>query len=128
MKAQISTEFMVYIGILLIIMSFAAFFAIRTSTDLRMESINTDAKRVAGIVATEINTAVEVGDGYSRTFFLPPQAYGNTNYTLDILFQRVYIFWEGRSYSLPVLAENITGVPIKGYNTIRNRDGVIIFE
>ena len=127
MKAQISAEFMFYISILLIIMSFATFFAIVTGNDLRTESINTDAKRLAAAVATEINTAVEVGDGYSRNFFLPQTVYGSINYTIDILYQRVYIYWEGRSYSLPVLAYNITGSPAKGYTTIRNSNGVIVF-
>ena len=70
-KAQISEEFIIYVGVLVLIMAFAAYFAIVTAKDIRTEGINTDAKLITASVATEINTAFEVGDGYSRKFFLP---------------------------------------------------------
>ncbi len=128
MKAQISTEFLAYTAILVVIMVFAMFFAITTGNEARTEGINIDAKRIAGIVATEINTAVEVGDGYSHRFFLPQTLRSETNYTLQLMQQRVYIFWNGRSYSLPVLAGNVTGIPASGYNIVRNINGAIKFE
>lgn len=127
MKAQVSTEFILYAAILVFILAFAAYFAVVTAGDIRTEGVNTDAKRVAAIIATEINTAVEVGDGYSRRFFLPQTLYSDTNYTVSIDAQRVYVLWNSRSYSLPVLAGNTTGVPAKGYNTLKNVNGVIIF-
>jgi uncharacterized protein (UPF0333 family) len=127
MKAQISSEFIAYAAILLVIMSFAVYFAVVTSSDLQVESVNTDAKRLAAQMASEINTAVSVGDGYSRSFSVPDYLYGNTDYTMVVMQQRVYIFWNQRSYSLPVLAGNVTGSPVKGQNHISNTGGVIFF-
>ena len=127
MKAQLSMELMLYVAILLVIMSIALFFALTTSISVLVESVNTDAKLIAEKVALEVNTAVEVGGGYSHKFFLPEYAYGSTSYTINITQQRVYIFWNNRSYSLPVLAANVTGMPVKGNNTVRNSDGAITF-
>ena len=85
------------------------------------------AKRIATQLATEINIAVEVGGGYMRTFVLPTRLENNIAYTLNVSEQRVLVSWSDRSYSLPVLASNITGLPVNGTNVIRNVNGVIVF-
>ena len=60
-------------------------------------------------------------------FFLPHALYRNDSYSMTMYAQRIYIFWSGRAYSLPVISSNITGNPVQGNNTIRNVNGGVVF-
>jgi hypothetical protein len=128
MNAQVSVEFMIYVVILLAILVFAAGIAINTGNDILNERIGADAKRVASSLATEINVAVEVGDGYTRMISIPETLAESINYTISLGMHRVVISWSDKSYSLPVIAANITELPRKGDIIIYNRNGVIGFE
>jgi len=124
-KAQISFEFIMYVGFLLIVVAIAASVAIVASNSISTENTNLEAKSITELVAIEINIAKEVGNGYSHEFFLPNTIRGNINYTVNITNQRVYTFWNIRSHSLPILADSITGSPHNGTNIIRNIEGVV---
>ena len=118
---------MAYVGVLLVIVLIASLLAVDKAGDVQAEGVNSHAKRIATQLATEINIAVEVGGGYMRTFVLPTRLENNIAYTLNVSEQRVLVSWSDRSYSLPVLASNITGLPVNGTNVIRNVNGVIVF-
>lgn len=126
-KAQASAEFMAYVVMLLVVLLVAAFIAINTTEDVRTESANNDAKRIAYVVASEINMANEIGDGYTRRFFIPEQLKNGENFSLNVASQRITVSWSNANYSLPLTASNITGSPIKGYNTMKNIGGVVVF-
>ncbi|MCX6815977.1 MAG: hypothetical protein NT120_03950 [Candidatus Aenigmarchaeota archaeon] len=128
MKAQISLEFITFVGILLFITALASFIAFNNISDMYQNSIDRDARSVAKLVATEINIATEAGTGYSHKFSLPHLLYGEKNYSLNTTNQDLYIFWPSKSYFLPILAYNVTGQPQHGLNTIKNINGAIIFE
>ena len=129
MKGQISVEFITFFGVILLLLSLASYAAITSTRDIIADNEATDARRIASTIAYEINIAVEIGPGYSHKFYLPLLLYGNSNYSVNLLENRfVYVLWKNKSYSLLVLAENITDGVKKGSNTIRNINGVIVFD
>jgi len=128
MKAQISMEFITFLGIMLIFLVLASYAAITSSRDIATENEIKEARRIASLVVEEINLAVEVGDGYKHRFSLPPLLYGNLNYTVNLSQRLVRVEWRDRVYSLPVLAHNITGPVRNGINIIKNVNGAIVFE
>lgn len=129
MKGQISMEFVTFLGVILLLFALASYAAVISSRDITAENEATDARRIATVIAHEVNTAAEVGTGYSHRFYLPNFLYGDSNYTVNLSENRfVYVLWKSKSYSLPVIAENVTGVVKKGSNTIRNVNGVIAFD
>jgi len=129
-KAQVSLEIMTYIIILTLMLAIVTFAAINRSNSILTEKINMDARRAAKITAIEINTAVSVGDGYRNEFSLPQYLYNAKNYTITILpeYQRIYVDWDNRSYSVPLLTSNITGSIKQGINIIKNEHGLIKIE
>jgi uncharacterized protein (UPF0333 family) len=128
MRGQISLEFMVFIGILLLITSLASYIAVTNYTSIFDENVDRDARTVVAALATEINIASEIGDGYSHNFSLPVSLYGGINYSISVYEQRAYITWINNTYSLPLLSYNTTGVVKKTNNMIRNTRGVIIID
>jgi uncharacterized protein (UPF0333 family) len=130
MKAQVSLEIMIYIILLLLMLSIVSFAAINRSQSILTEKTNMDARRVAKLIAIEIDTAVSVGDGYRNEFSLPQYLYNTRNYTITLSpeYQRIYVDWGNSSYPVPLLTSNITGTPKKGVNIIKNENGLIKIE
>lgn len=125
MKAQVSIEFITFVSILLLITLVASQAAIYRSNEIMTENRNNEAKRTAQIAATELNIAYEIGNGYSRTFYLSPVFSDGADYSIAIINQSLYIFWDNRNYFLPILASGVSGNLTKGYNKIKNNNGVV---
>lgn len=123
-----SMEFVAYVGIIVSVLVLASYAAIASGREISDYNEVTDARRIASKVAQEINIAVEVGPGYSHIFSLPEFFSGGSNYTVVSESRFVYVIWGNKSYSLPVLAYNITGIVKKSVSTVRNENGVISFE
>lgn len=122
-------EFITFLGVILLLFALASYAAVVSSRDITAENEVTDARRIASVIAQEANTAVEVGTGYSHKFNLPLSLYGGSDYAVNLSESRfVHVLWKNKSYSLPVIADNITGVVKKGINVIRNVNGVIVFD
>ncbi|MBI5229636.1 hypothetical protein HY991_05990 [Candidatus Micrarchaeota archaeon] len=133
MRGQTGIELMVFIGILLVV--FVVFMAVANT---KREDVERDvgilsAKQVVETASSHINSAVSVGDGYHATFLLPVTLQNGVSYTLQFVpgNQRVYIQWEEKEWSSPILTSNIhdcTGAcnPFAvGENTVENKGGEI---
>ncbi|MCX6818778.1 MAG: hypothetical protein NT129_02135 [Candidatus Aenigmarchaeota archaeon] len=129
-KAQVSLEIMTYIIILTLMLTIVSYAAVSRGQSILTEKINMDARRVAKLIAIEIDTAISVGDGYKNTFYIPQYLYNTKNYTLTVLpeYQRIYVDCDNSSYSVPLLTSNITGTVKKGNNIIKNENGLIKIE
>lgn len=128
MKGQISVEFITFLSVILLLFALASYAAVISSRDINAENEVTDARRIASIIAYETNIAAEVGTGYSHRFYLPLTLYSNSDYAVNLSENRfVYVLWKNKSYSLPVIADNVTGAVKKGQNTVKNINGVIVF-
>ncbi len=129
MKGQTSMEFIIFVGVMLMLFSLASYVAVTSLNDITTESEITGARNVASTLASEINLAKEVGTGYKHTFSLPAYLYSSTNYSINLSDSRfVRVEWKNRFYLLPTIAENVTGTAKSDGNVIKNIDGVIRFE
>ena len=76
-------------------------------------------------IVYEINSAVTSGPGYERKFFIPENIGGYSNYKITVGNNLVFIDWDNRSKSKTIITESINGKLSKGWNWIRNVNGVI---
>tara|TARA_Y100000034_G_scaffold129475_1_gene186018 strand:- start:5601 stop:5996 length:396 start_codon:yes stop_codon:yes gene_type:complete len=108
-KSQSSTEFMVFIGIAIIIL--LSYFAIAHNylnlTFKQKEIIS--GQDLAKEIKNEINLAARVENGYKRTFFLP-QKIGDKIYQINIDEREVEITIEDINY-VELIATNIANAP-----------------
>lgn len=127
MKGQAAIEFLVYVGIVAMIL--AAF--LWSSLSLQNQSIHTktnaEAKKLCDNIAFEINSAVRSGDGYSREFLVPRSFDGVRDFTITIEDYSVFLDWRDKSTSSGIIVNNITNTNTinKGPNFIENKDGSI---
>ena len=124
MKGQISIEFMIFLSILLII--FIVFVSSGTSIRYKLIEIksNVEAKELSDEIAFEINTAVRIGDGYERGFYVEDSLFwGDFNISVGNYF--VFIDWSEKSVGSSIITKDIVGSIVKGWNTINNTNGII---
>lgn len=125
MKSQASVEFMILVGMLVII------FLVMTSSNISLQQgmINiksdTEARKLSDKIAFEVNTAAKSGDGYKRKFLIEESFAGISDFTIEVGDYQVRIVWSDRQVSSEIVTRNITGVVNKGQNLIENRNGVI---
>jgi hypothetical protein len=126
MKGQSSVEFMVYIGILLVILSVFLWSSNSLQSRLNDVKIQNEAQQVCDKVAFEINTAVRSGNGYKRGFFMEKNFFGVSDFEINIDDYTVYLTWNNFSVISNIITKNITGTITQGrINTIENRGGII---
>lgn len=125
MKSQVSTEFMILVSVLLVIVTIFLW----TNTSMGYEIIgiksNTEAKKLSDRIAFEINSATRIGDGYKRSFYVDENLYGISNFTISVEEYFVSVEWDERSVSSSIITKNITGTIHQGWNLIENIEGVI---
>ena len=122
LKAQSSMEFLMLVGILLIV--FIAFYAIVFE---RIRIINNEkdillGQDIATKVQKEILLAAKVSDGYQREFTLPQKIQG-MNYSILISGKELTVITEKTEVvkTIPVVIGDVT----KGPNKINKTNGII---
>jgi len=126
MTGQVSTEFMIFVSILVVIMTIFLW----SNTSLSYQAIgiksNTEAKKLCDRIAFEINSASRAGNGYKRNFFVDENLYGISDFTISVSEYSVFVDWNGKSVSSSIIVKNITGNIVPGqWNLIENKDGII---
>ncbi|MBD3155264.1 MAG: hypothetical protein GF368_01250 [Candidatus Aenigmarchaeota archaeon] len=125
MKAQVSVEFLVYFGFLLLVSSLFLANHLSNSQKLSNLKMEVESQEIADKVSFEINSAVIAGNGYERNFYLEEKIGGFSNYTVEIGDYYVLIDWDGRSKISKASTKSINGTIEKGWNLIRNINGGI---
>ena len=122
LKAQSSMEFLLLVGILLVV--FIAFYAIMFE---RIDLINDEkdvllGQDIATKVQKEILLAAKVSDGYQREFSLPQRIQG-MNYSILISGKELTVITQKTEVvkTIPV----VIGYIAKGPNKINNTNGII---
>lgn len=128
-KGEISTEFIVLIGLILIIFTFMMTIIGMKNRDISESMIYSDAQKIADIIASEINTASRI-EGYFREFSIPEKISGFQSYSVNIStdFRFVQVKWNNKNTISNIVTSNVTGNVNPGLNKIRNEEGVIIIE
>lgn len=123
-RGQAGLEMMAFVAFILLAFS-VAYLSLTSKTISAIESkANEDARHISDRVASEINTAVAEGNGYSKMFRLPDRIQ-SSNYTIFVERGAVFVDWQDRSVASNVIVNNITGNFTHGWNAIENREGVV---
>ena len=125
MKGQVSIEFIVYFGLILLISTFFFVKHIKTDERLTYMKMDNEADKFTEKIVFEINSAVIAGDGYERRFYLEDKIGGYSDYNIQTNDYYVVVDWDGKSKILSIITESVNGSFDKGWNFIRNQDGVI---
>jgi len=125
MIGQVSTEFMIFVSILVVMMTIFLW----SNTSLSYQAIgiksNTEAKKLCDRIAFEINSASRAGDGYKRNFYVDDNLYGISDFTISVSEYSVFVDWDEKSVSSSIIVKNITGTIHTDWNLIENKDGII---
>jgi len=126
MIGQVSTEFMIFVSILVVMMTIFLW----SNTSMSYQAIgiksDTEAKKLCDRISFEINSASRAGNGYKRSFYVDENLYGISDFTISVSEYSVFVDWNGKSVSSSIIVKNITGNIVPGqWNLIENKDGII---
>ena len=129
-KAEISMEFVIFIGILLVFfIFFFGIIGIRTS-DINESTVFTYAQDIADTIADEINIAARF-EGYYREFYVPQKLINGKDYSVvfHLDLRMLEVKWDSKSVMSNLVTEDISGsISLGNKNRIKNENGVIIIE
>lgn len=126
-KSQVALEFMslVIIAIifsLIILVGFAV-----VMNDTREDETNAEIKDFGFKLQRELILASEVHEGYSRNIFIP-EFIGKHEYTITNNDRILIISKDEGDIDFPFPIPETNGTFVKGNNTIRNINGVVVIE
>jgi len=121
-----SIEFIIFsslaLAIVFLTLSYSYYYFSVTAEQSDIESIY----EILNSIATEINVAVKIGDGYERYFYISSK---NLNFTLKIENYLVSINFKGNVFSKQILIKEVNGtIRFNSLNKIKNVDGKIFIE
>jgi hypothetical protein len=126
-KAQISIEFMILFIFFVGILAFAMVSVMQNIQDTSSSTLGLETKKTLSLVKSKLDTAFLEGDGFSTNFSLPQQIM-NLDYSVNISSGFVLIEISNLTYSSPLITKDITGIPIKGENVLRNINGRLVIS
>jgi hypothetical protein len=128
-KGQIGIEFLVLVGLLMLIFVFYVPIAWNQEKLIQKEREDLMAKTVAVTVKKEIDMAITFGSGYSRNFTLPSRIidYG---YRIRVFNQSrvILLEWDEMEEMENIITNRVIGSPSPGTNKITNQGGTVVFE
>jgi len=126
-KAEVSTEFMVFIGILLVFFVFFVGVVGVNNRDINESTVFTSAGNILDTVTGEINTASRI-EGYYREFYIPEKLADGEDYNITIYndLRMIKIEWDqGKNLMSNIQTNNTQGNITGGTNTIRRENGMV---
>jgi hypothetical protein len=126
-KGQISTEFMLLFMFFVGMLAFAMVYVIQNIQDTSASTLRIEADNTLFMVKSKLETAFLEGDGFSTNFTLPQRIMG-FDYSVNISSGFLFIGINNDTYSSPLITKDITGVPRKGENMLRNINGRLVIS
>ncbi len=124
MRGQVSTEFMIFMSILLLIVSILLWSNLSLQYRMMGLKSNVEAQKLCDKIAFEINSATRAGEGYKRRFYVDENLYGASDFEISVEYYSVFIDWDGKSATSSIITKNITSGTIKkDWNIIENING-----
>ena len=129
-RGEVSIEFMFFVGIIVLFFTFFLGIVGMKTNDVNDSTMFYEAQSLSDRIADEINIATRF-DGYYREFNLPSKIMNSYDYT--VLFHNdirmVEVRW-GEDFSVlsTIMTGNVTGSVHAGKNSLKNENGVIVFE
>ncbi|MFH7880592.1 MAG: hypothetical protein QXI09_01120 [Candidatus Aenigmatarchaeota archaeon] len=125
MLAQVSIEFVTLFILLISIFSLVFYYNLEYFKDINERKILYEAKIIADSIAKEIDIAANIGNGYSRVFYVKNKILGYIDYDIIYSPYTVIIKWNNNYVESVTSVKEIVGKIEKGKNVIKNIDGVI---
>jgi hypothetical protein len=123
--AQVSIEFIVLVSVLILVLLTVIYYNSSFYLQINSAKNYNDAQTISDQISSEINLALQVGSGYSRSFYVPEKISNSIDYNVTVSNYATVLGWNGGYVTSTILAENISGNLIKGQNTIKNLNGTI---
>ncbi|MEK6899167.1 MAG: hypothetical protein AABW79_03665 [Nanoarchaeota archaeon] len=117
-RAQSAIEFMILIGVLLLLMTGFLAFVGNNISQKQIEQRTALMRSIADNIEQEIRLANSASNGYSRNLELPSTILGK-EYAIDIIDSLLQIRTLDAKSSLAVPISNVTGTLTPGANIIR---------
>lgn len=124
MKSQVSVEFLVLMSILILISVALASVLLPLKIASTTKRLDEEARRLCEKVAFEVDAALNFGDGYVRSFFLPERVVGR-EYEVVVQNHSVWITIDEKAWSCTTVVNNIEGAVRPGWNRINNTGGKV---
>lgn len=124
-KAQGAIEFIIIFGAMFFFFTIFLLIIQQNVSEKNLEKENVIATNIALSVKGEIDLATGASEGYSREFNVPQTLIGK-QYEISLIDQRVFISADKIGISYEVL--NVTGNIIKGKNSIRKKNGIVLLN
>ncbi|MEM4255373.1 MAG: hypothetical protein QXR53_03520 [Candidatus Norongarragalinales archaeon] len=128
MRNQVSVELLSLVGILSLVLVLVVVLSFVISQQLNTQKTSSGGADLCVFLATEVNTAASLGEGYERSFVMP---FVYTQFPYSIEFdnneRRVGVSWSGGGCSTPLLA-NVSGAVSQGPNFMRFENGVVVLN
>jgi len=126
-KAQISVEFMILFIFFIGVLALAMVYATQNMQAVSASTLGLEAGKVLSLARSKLDTAFLEGDGFSTNFTLPQQIM-NLDYSVNVSSGFVLIEINNMTYSSPLITQDITGIPRKGENALRNVNGRLVIS
>ncbi len=128
-RGQAGVEFMAIVAFLALFLTIIYIITSTQQSEALTETSISAGWAVCQQIASEVSTAVSVGDGYERVFFLPQDVNGDA-YAVIIYpsEQAVSVSWPSYSCRSPLMTSQVNGVPHAGSNKVKNNNGIIEFS
>jgi len=129
-RGQASVEFMAIVGLLGLLLLIIYGITNSQRADVAVQSTIASGWNICVKISAEASTAIGVGDGYERIFYLPYDVNGE-EYSISIIPQEqsVYVSWNDYSCRAPLLTSQIVGTPhAGGANKVKNDNGTLYFS
>lgn len=126
-KAQISLEFMVLVGFVLLAFTIYTPILWQQQNEILGERKTLIGEKIALTLKNEIDMAVMFGSGYERNFTIPDYIL-NSKYTITVHDRIINVKWDTGETQEMIITNRTSGIPSPGKNTILNEDDEIVFK
>ncbi len=123
--SQTGIELLMFFSIAMLIFSSAYTLVSEKTINAYDSKSNSEAIEISEKIASEINTAVSEGEGYSKNITLPNNIFGS-GYAIEVDKGSVFVKLPKKNAVSRTITENVTGTFVIGNNQIRNKGGVIL--
>jgi hypothetical protein len=124
---QAAMEFMVFFGIIAVVVIAVTYNVQTTTTGMNREMADSVIKDAMESIQGSLDMVFMGGDGFSANITIPEKI-GGSNYTINITSGFLVINVSGNIKGAKLMADNITGIIKKGDNTITNAGGGLIIQ
>jgi hypothetical protein len=125
LSAQSSMEFLVIFMFFIASLVVASWVSLQRANEIGAAKVQLEVDNMLNYLGTKIDTAFLEGSGFSVKVDIPEKLLGS-DYSLQVIYNNLYLEYQSVLYTKQLLAQNITGSFATGENIIKNENSVIV--